>query len=412
MKIELLTIGEEILKGNTWNSNTFYLSKRLTEMGYQVCYQQTVADKLEDILSAIDLALSRSDYLIATGGLGPTLDDVTQEAVCHYFSSSLKFYEEIYQNLTTRFALQEALKKQATLPEKAEILMNEIGTACGLVFSLGEKKAIFLPGVPWEMQDMVEKKVFPVLEKQKEAPVAVKSYHFCFLKEIEIDPFLREIHSKYPEVEIGIYPSLFLVHVFFSLQGKGKMAAQKKLTEITRPLEEKWKDHLYSQKAPEMEKALQEICLTKKKTLALAESCTGGAMAASLTAIPNASQFFVGSLVTYSNAWKETFLGVSFSTLQKKGAASKETVQQMLEGVFYRTQADLGIAVSGIAGPLGGSLEKPVGTVFLALGDREKKWVGKIQLKGKRKQIIQATCHFAFASLWRYLKHQLPPPFV
>ncbi len=368
MDIEIIAVGAEVLSGHTINANAAFLAKNLSKLGYKVIRHTALSDDVEMIRKGIEEASKRVSLVFITGGLGPTIDDKTKEATDFFYKSSSP-------------------------------LKNSIGTALGQFYQ-GRVSLILLPGVPREMEKMFLEEVVPLL--QTHFPLdqnrhSVGSY-LCLLKEIEVNPFLLELQRLHPQVEIGIYPSQGLLFIEFSGEDK------RELLQMTDLLAKTFLSFFVGEDPVAL--SLHRELISRKKQLALAESCTGGAMAAALTAIPDASLYFLGSLVVYSNRWKETFLEVSRTTLTKSGAVSKQAIEEMIQGLFRETDADFAIAISGIFGPSGGNKEKPVGTTYIGIGERGQKTdIGKLNAPLDRKSAIEWGVQTAFGALWRRLVH-------
>lgn len=360
MFIEIVAIGDEVLSGAIVNTNASYLSRRLSEEGWEVSRHSVVGDNPDQIFFTIQEALKRKSFVITTGGLGPTLDDITAECAS-------KLY-----------------------PEPPQKMANRVGAAEGMLYP----SLALLPGVPREMEAMFEENILPYLRKTfppKERFSAV--LHLCLQKEQEVDPLLRELKN----VQAGIYPGYGVLTV--RLHAKEKMA----LENARQKIENAFGDFLYPSKSGKIEEAIHGWFTQNRKTLALAESCTGGMMSSHLTQLAGASEYFLGSFVTYSNELKEKILGVKRKTLEAHGAVSGETVKEMLAGLFKNTVADYGIAVSGIAGPSGGSPDKPVGTVWYALGKRgeDPEIATYVSPAKTRELIILHTTNRLFGILWK-----------
>lgn len=406
MIIELVSIGDELLKGGIVNSNVACISRQLQERGYDVVRHTTLSDEKRALSAGLKEVLSRADLVIATGGLGPTLDDVTRQVAAELFDSPFHFDEKVAAELHRRFGeALTSLKDQATLPAKALALSNSVGTAPGLIFSEKGKTLVLLPGVPSEMLPLLSTQVLPYLEKS--FPVSDKKQtsqlHFTILNENTLDPHLRALSVLYPAVEVGIYPGWGTLSVVLRSQDK----AQLKGFEET--LLKQFGNYSYSAPNGKVEEALHSWFLKQGKRLAFAESCTGGLMASHITALPDASHYFLGSFVTYSNGMKERILGVSADTLKNHGAVSAETVKEMLQGIFLQSDADYAVAVSGIAGPSGGSLEKPIGTIWAAVGERGKAPdIGTFKTHGGRQAIILWTTNLLLGTLYRKVSLGIP----
>jgi len=364
MDVEIISIGNEVLSGDTLNRNAAFLSRALSEKGYNISRQTVLGDRIEEIRLALKEAMGRSTFCIATGGLGPTLDDVTKTAALH-------------------------------LMEKPIELKNSLGTAEGFFGS----NLFLLPGVPREMERMFEEEVLPFLAKYfpQEHKIYCKRVTLALLREVEVDPILRKLQE--PGLEIGIYPSYGSLQIVFK--------SSHPVDGLLKKVQEAFPTFFIGEGS--VEEAVHREFIKRKKKLALAESCTGGAIAALLTAIPDASLFFSGSLVAYSNGWKERFLGVRHDTLRKEGSVSAQAVIEMIQGLFSETECDYAIAVSGILGPSGETSQKTIGTVFIGVGKRgEKIDVGKVMAPKDRQAGITFTAKQALGALWRHLVHNTP----
>jgi nicotinamide-nucleotide amidase len=332
--------------------------------------QTTLPDEEDLLISGLRECCQRATVVITTGGLGATLDDISARSARAIWSCEPK------------------------------LLNNRVGSAPGLWWSKNDRHLIMLPGVPLEMQDMLEDAVIPILLKflPPKNEVVHQTLHFSLLQESEIDPILRQFEEE--GLKVGIYPSYGFVTV--RLAG----VDQKQVISAADLLRKRFHGSEFVSPSGLLEEAIHHWFVQNRQTLALAESCTGGALAAQLTTVPGASHFFLGSLVTYSNSWKETLLSVQSSTLAEKGAVSAETVAEMLAGIFSHTAADWGVAVSGIAGPSGGSEEKPVGIVWYAIGRRgSKPRIDFFDLSGRtRAAIISITTGRLLGLLWRMIQ--------
>lgn len=406
MNIEIISIGDELLKGRIVNTNSAFLCSHLQQNGYGVVRQTTLSDRTDLLEDGLREALSRNALVISTGGLGPTLDDRTREIAAAIFNCDFRFDQKLADELKNRYRDRyHAVEDQARIPAKAVLLHNRVGSAPGLFFSEKGKALILMPGVPKEMEPMFLEQVLPLLKKQwpvNRMKTMVQLY-FCLVYESLLDPHLRELLSRYPEVEVGIYPAHGTLCVSLLSSNPEQLAHFQK--EFSR----RFDPYLYTAPSGKIAEALQNWFIKHQKKLAFAESCTGGRMASHVTSVAGASEYFLGSFVVYSNAMKEEVLGVSKDTLLAKGAVSEETVREMWEGVLRRSNADYAIAVSGIAGPTGGSEEKPVGTVWAAIGERGKSPdVGTFMGYGSRETIIQLSTNYLLGALWRKVEKEIP----
>lgn len=405
MSLEILSIGNELLTGHTTNSNAAAIAQALLPHGFNVDKVTLLPDEVILLKKGIEEAMERASFIITTGGLGPTGDDLTRDIVADIFGTTLIKDEQVAKDLIHRFGKNlPTLEDQAMVPKGAEIIANPLGTAPGFILK-GKATVIVLPGVPSQMEAMLPH-VLEHLEKNHRKSHYVKPLYLSLISEQAVDPYLRTLEKEHPGVEIGICPGYGTLSVY--VHGDNP----EKITPIRDQVAEKFKPHVYSTNHKEVEVALHEWMVKNKKTFAAAESCTGGHLAARLTNHPGSSDYFLGSVVSYSNHLKETGLGVSAETLKAHGAVSQETALEMVRGVVELTNADYAISTTGIAGPDGGTPEKPVGTVWSAIHTPENTFSGLIPIKGSarnRALIIEYTTTYLLASLHRYLIHNVEP---
>jgi nicotinamide-nucleotide amidase len=376
MKIEVIAIGDEILSGFTLNANSTFISHALFQEGYQVTQHTVLADESEALRVGLERAIAENQLVICTGGLGPTPDDGTRKAVADLVGGGFLLDERIAEDLKKRYGPDlPSLENQATRPAKAEPLLNGVGTAPGLLFSLKRCLLILLPGVPVEMEALFTEQVLPRL--LRDVPPQKKEHrdelHFFQTREVDVDAVIRSLADS--DVQIGIYPRLGVVSVRLAADRAAKLVPVR--SALTRALG----DRLFEAPTGRLEEAVHRTALKAKVKIAAAESCSGGGIATALTSYSGASDFFLGSIIAYSNQLKESLLQVKPATLRTHGAVSEETAIEMVEGLLEVTGADLGVSVTGIAGPLGGSEEKPVGTVCFG-----------IARQGRATRSL--TCHF------------------
>jgi len=403
--LEILSIGNELLTGFTINSNASVIGQKLLSSGISVDRVTLLPDEVSELKIGIEEAMERSPFIIITGGLGPTGDDLTRDVLADIFDAPLVYNQAVADDLTTRFTSNlPTLKNQAMVPQGATIFHNPIGTAPGFILSNQKSTLIVLPGVPSQMEALLDK-VIPYLEEHCPKSHFVKSLYFCQLSEHTVDPFLRTLEKENPSVQIGICPSYGVISVY--IRGK----EQKLIDQIGEQIIQKFKPYFFSATSKKIEHAIHEWMIAHNKTLACAESCTGGSMAARLTAHPGASDYFLGGIVSYSNALKQVALQVSPETLKSHGAVSEEVTREMVQGILKLTDANYAISVSGIAGPTGGTDEKPVGTIWGAIATNDHLFTGKFLAKGSQNRtlVIDYSVTFLFSSLWRYLKHNKEP---
>lgn len=360
--IELIAIGDEVLYGYTVNHNASFLAQALLEKGYACTQHRVVGDDPEKLKKVLEDALKRNACVITTGGLGPTCDDWTRKVVCELYGISLHEPEGLREKLIAFFGKNfSSIEDQVLVPEGAYLFENRLGTASGFSLTQDGATLIALPGVPQEMKAMFAAEVLPYLESIVKLPKKrhFEVVHLFHLKESDVDGTLREIEKKYPNVLCGIYPGYSTVTVHFSAEGQTQELGFAKEYLIS-------KHGQYVCSKPLAEE-VHSLLIEKKITLATAESCTGGSLAASFVARPDASAYYQGSVVAYSNQMKEQLLQVDPIVLAHFGAVSKEVTLQMAEHVRTLMNTDCGIAVSGVFGPSAGTSHKPVGTVCMTI---------------------------------------------
>ncbi|NGX50753.1 MAG: CinA-like protein [Chlamydiae bacterium] len=405
MTLEILSIGNELLAGFTINSNAAVIGQRLLLSGLTVDRVTLLPDEPSRLKAGIEEAMERSSFIITTGGLGPTGDDLTRDIVAEIFGTTLIYDDAVAEDLIERFSSTlPTLKDQAMVPQGATIFQNPIGTAPGFILSNEKSTVIVLPGVPSQMEALLEE-VIPYLEKECKKKSLVKSLYLCQLSEQSVDPLLRTIEKENPALQIGICPSYgtLYIHIHAEEQELIDLASEKILQEF--------EPYLYSTTSKQIEHAIHEWMIDHKKSFACGESCTGGAMAARLTVISGASDYFLGAIVAYSDTLKQSALNVARESLERYGAVSEEVVREMALGTLKLTGADYVITISGIAGPKGGSEEKPVGTICAAIATKEEIFTGTFLSRGaqKRALVIDYSVTYLLSELWRYLKQNRRP---
>lgn len=388
MKILILSIGNEVLCGDIVNTNAAWLSEELWKNGFEVVKHITIADDEKSIREELLSAISKADVLIATGGLGPTADDFTVEIAAKtlglLLEKNLEVMAQLDQYYTSRGRLMSSnLEKQAMIPKGGEALINPVGSAPGVRVEYQGLNYFFLPGVPKEMKEIFQNSILPWLIQKRKAPIFFKNKTLrCFgAEEAKLDHLIQPLLKN--RVGLGNAKLAFRVSVpevllKVSSWGEDELKAQKYLNDAVLQLKSVVGEYVYGEDEDCLESVVLKLLTEKKKTLATAESCSGGLIANRITNIPGASRNFLGGVVAYSNEVKISELGVLSHTLEQFGAVSSQVALEMAEGVRQKLQADIGIAVTGIAGPEGGSPEKPVGTVHIALatasGSQEKKF--------------------------------------
>lgn len=408
MKAEIISIGDELLLGQTINTNAAWMGQELYGVGVEVQQVTTITDQREHILNALRESTSRCDLVLITGGLGPTRDDITKEALCEFFDSKLVMNHEVLGRIRAYFesrnlAILPVNEQQAELPEKAQLLLNRRGTAMGMWFEENGKVVISMPGVPHEMQGMMAEDILPRLADRFNAGGMYYTVVQTIGKgESFIAQSIREWEDRIRAegLSLAYLPSMGQVR----LRVSGPKSERQKVDHEADQLERNLGDIVFARGDVSMPEAIAELLRNSNKTLAVAESCTGGYLAHLITTIPGSSEYFLGGVVSYSNEMKVKSLGVERSVLEARGAVSEEVVCQMAEGVRKLTGADLAISTSGIAGPSGGSNEKPVGTVWIGLSDGERTKAFQYKFGRNRERNIHITATFALNILRRYLQ--------
>lgn len=394
---EIISIGNEVLSGRVINGNAQYISRELKKVGCEVKRHTVIPDDHAIIIETFAESMACAPLVIATGGLGPTLDDMTRQAAAELFNSPCEYNESIAHELESRFGeALPSLRDQATQPRKALILKNRLGTASGLIFYDGRSSLILLPGVPIEMQTLFNEEVLPYLKGLFHSSRGTEEawLYFANLYESQVDPLLRIYQEGYPALKMGIYPSNGLLSIH--LEGEGGA-----LENVRDSLKKELKEFYYSSSDGKIETAIQEYFIQHHLSLSIAESCTGGAVAARLVTIPGSSQYLLGAVIAYSNAMKQKLLGVPIDLINKHGAVSSEVVSAMADGIQLLTDSDYAIATTGIAGPSGGSLDKPVGTVYAAIKQKgQPVMTYHLEAKGSREMVIERTVHFILGKLY------------
>ncbi len=412
----LLTIGDEILIGQIIDTNSAWMSRQLNLTGISVNGKSSVGDTRTDIVAGIEHALSLADIVIITGGLGPTKDDITKKTLADMFESGMSFHQETYDRIRAYFEkvgrpMPPSMQDQATLPDKALILINKVGTAAGMWFERDGKVLVSLPGVPFEMEYLMTNEVLPRLKsKFVSRPIIHRTLLTAGEGESAIARRLEDFEETLPpHIKLAYLPALGLVRLRLTGVWPGEIhpdSEQKLTAEVENyaaTLHSTIGDLVFGTETQTLQGVVGEKLRGLGLTLATAESCTGGYISHLITSEAGASDFFAGSAVTYSNEMKSALLGVSPATLKNFGAVSEETVREMAEGAVKNLGSDLAVAVSGIAGPGGGSPEKPVGTVWIAVGNGTQTNAYKFVFGRDRAKNIQMAGIYALNMLNRFL---------
>ncbi len=372
MKAEILCVGTEILLGEIVNTNAVYIAQELARMGIDLYHQTVVGDNPERLKDALEIAFSRADLVIMTGGLGPTYDDLTKETVANYFGRKMEEHGPSMERLTEFFTkmnrpMTENNRKQAFMPEGAIVFLNDNGTAPGLAVEGEGKVAVMMPGPPREMKPMFANQVFPYLMKFSDKIIKSHEIHMIGIGESRMEYELHDYIESLEDVTVAPYAKDGECMLRVTAAAKTPEAAEELMKPVMQELEERMGKYIYGIDLPNLETAVVKLLTEQGKTIASAESCTGGMLSKRITDVAGASKVFGCGVCSYANETKVRVLGVSEETLAQYGAVSEQTAAEMAAGVRKLAGADIGISTTGIAGPDGGTPEKPVGRVYVGI---------------------------------------------
>ncbi|MEZ5360534.1 MAG: competence/damage-inducible protein A [Candidatus Zixiibacteriota bacterium] len=373
MIAEIITIGDELLYGARIDTNSAFIGNRLDSIGIEVRYMTSTGDNMDLMIEAITLALRRADIVLTTGGLGPTDDDITKNAVCKVFKRNLIFHEEILESLQLRYTergldMPAINQNQALLPQGARFLANKTGSALGILIEERGKLFCAMPGVPSEMRPMVDEELLPVLTSKLGDKVIIrKKLRTIGITEAVLAEKIRPTLKFAEGVSLAYLPSYRGVDL--CIKGIGTVAAEVEsgVDLLAAGIRDKAGKYIFTEDDREIEEVVGALLIERGQTLAVAESCTGGLLGGRLTSTPGSSDYFLGGIIAYSNEVKIRRLGVSSEIIERYGAVSAECAKAMASGVIEAIGSDIGISITGVAGPDGGTPEKPVGTVFMGL---------------------------------------------
>jgi len=392
----IIAIGDELLIGQVTDTNSGWIAQTLIPLGVSVTGKITVSDQESDIVHALNYATSHADIIIITGGLGPTKDDLTASVLADYFGTQLVFNEEEYSKIKAKLAqyqvkVSESHYQQSHLPESATLLENALGTASGLWFEQEDKIYVAMPGVPREMKVIMNDEVLPrLLAKAGEKHILYKTFLVAGIQESLLSEKLEAVEQEIPSfLSLAYLPKLGNIRLRIGGTHKDKALLAEAVQIVGEKIFEAVGAYIVAKEDIDFAQAIGEMLIKQNATLATAESCTGGNIAKLLTQNSGSSAYYKGSVVAYANEVKEQILGVSQNTLQKYGAVSEETVKEMAIGIRKVVGTDYGIATSGIAGPTGGTPEKPVGTIWLSVASKDKVVSKKLQLGNNRLKNIE-----------------------
>ncbi|UCE40022.1 MAG: competence/damage-inducible protein A [Candidatus Aminicenantes bacterium] len=414
-KVEILAVGSEMLTPHFQDTNSLYLTKRLNDLGLDVHFKTIVGDHWDDLSLAFKQALDRADLVIATGGLGPTKDDRTREVLASVLEQELVFRDDLLKTIEKRFArrrmkMPEVNKKQAYVIEGSVVLENKKGTAPGLWLEADSNIVLLLPGPPYEMEHMFENYVWPRMQAFKKKYVHRRVIKTAGLTESRIETLLMNLYPKIPDVQLTTLarPGQIAIHLK-STSDKSLLQATQKVEQASKLVCDILKEGVFSTEGEELEEVVGKYLQKRRQTLALAESCTGGFLGHRITNVPGSSSYFLQGVLAYSNQAKTDLLDVSSETIEKFGAVSPQVAKAMAAGIRKRAKATFGLSITGIAGPDGGTTEKPVGLVYTALGHNQDVLVKKNLFLGDRNAIKFQASQKALDMLRRHLLGKSKP---
>lgn len=411
IQTSIITIGDELLIGQVIDTNSAWMAQQLNKSGIRVARRVAVGDVWDEIWGTLVEESKHADIILITGGLGPTADDITKPLLCKFFSGKMVVDEGALQNVTTIFTnvlkkpMIERNLKQAEVPDNCKVLLNKRGTAPGMWFEKAGKIYVSMPGVPHEMKGMMIDDVLPLLNQHFQFPhIAHRTLLTAGVGESFLADLLADYESTLPiHIKLAYLPNYGMVRLRISSTGDEKEQTEQEIDKYFITLQNIVYSYLVTNEDESMQQVVAKLLLQKNKTISTAESCTGGYIAHLLTEKAGASAFYSGSVVSYSYNAKECLLQVDKTTLESKGAVSEEVVIQMAKGALKSLQTDYTIAVSGIMGPDGGTEDKPVGTVWVAVGNSTKIITEKFNFRFDRKRNIELTSTYALNMFRKFI---------
>lgn len=405
MKACIIIVGDEILIGQVTDTNSGWIAQQLFSIGISVVSIMTVSDKLDDIQDALRKATSCADIILMTGGLGPTKDDITKIALADFLGVGMYFDMAVYDRIKTMFAkLNRTLSphhhNQCNMPEGVELIHNSMGTAPGMLFRKDDNIIISMPGVPFEMKAIMNEYVVSMLQGMTKQHLFHYTINTACTGETIIENLISAIVDSMPShISVAYLPAIGEVKLRLTGQGMDYDLLKSEIMAFAGKITDRLGNIVYGFNDTNLETALMHLCINKKIKVTTAESCTGGSVAARIVSISGSSDYFKGSIVAYSNEIKHRILHVGNDTLEQYGAVSERTVTEMVDGALDGLQADVAVAISGIAGPGGGTPEKPVGTIWICAGNKSQKDTFLLK-SGKNRQLnIQAATQYALNML-------------
>ena len=411
MIVEIISTGTELLLGQIVNTNAPYLARKLNEIGYDAVYQTTVGDNRVRMASVLTIAMNRADIIITSGGLGPTQGDITKEVTAEVLGLPMYLHEESVAHIKGFFerrhlTMTQNNLRQAMMPEGAIVVTNHRGTAPGVIIEHEKKTIIHLPGPPMELEHMFENSILPYFSNRfgSQGLIVSKVLRTFGLGESSMEERIRDYILAQKNPTLALLSRSGEIHVRLTAKGETAEVAHQLIAELEPRIMERIGEFVFGADEQALEQVVGEALTDRKYTLAVAESCTGGAVSARLTDIPGSSAYLTGSVVSYSNKVKAEFVGVPETILREKGAVSVETARAMAEGIRQRFGVDIGVGVTGIAGPGGGTEEKPVGLVYIAVAGPNGTVAEEERFTGQRSGIRTRTVNATLDLVRRYLQ--------
>ena len=411
MDAEIIAVGSELLTPHRSDTNSLYLTSKLNSLGIEVRFKTVVGDDAERLSAAFRAALDRSKLVILMGGLGPTEDDINRQVVAEALGRTLHEVPEVIDRIAARYArtghkMPANNARQALVPEGSEWLPNKRGTAPGIWIEHDSRIIILLPGPPRELEAMFDEQCMPRLRNRVAgSQIRARVIKVAGLPESEVDQRIAPIYKPYTNPSTTILSTGGAIEVHLTARASTTEEADVLLDELTDKIEPALGDHIFSTSGETLEEVVGMYLVMKQKTLATAESCTGGLLGERITSVPGSSEYYLGGAVCYSNELKTRFAGVSPRLLETYGAVSKPVAQALAEGIRRKTNASIGIGITGIAGPGGGTEEKPAGTVFIAVADDRGTEVREFRFPGDRERVRLLSSQFALEMLRRRIRN-------
>ena len=412
MNATIITIGDELLIGQVIDTNSAWMGQELNKIGVEVTRKIAVGDEKKEIITALNEAAAISDLVLITGGLGPTKDDITKHTLCEYFNARLVFNEEIFAMVKDFFdrykrPMPASNRGQAELPDNCTPIINHNGTAPGMWFDINGKVYVSMPGVPWEMKLMMTDNVLPAIQSRfRTSFILHKTILTQGIGESFLAEKIQDIEDAFPVgFKLAYLPYLSSVRLRITARGDDRAYLEQTIEQLTRQLQQRIAEFIWGYDDDVLEEVIGNLLRQQRATVSTAESCTGGLIAYRITSVPGASDYFAGSIICYADDAKVNLLGVKQSTLLQQGAVSEATVCEMAHGVLAKMNTSYAIAVSGIAGPAGGSADKPVGTVWIAVASSERIVAKKFLFSGNRERNMELASINALNMLRKLLLH-------